>query len=247
MEHKIRHSTFHIPHSDQEGVTLLISLLIMSGITLITLTVGFFAIQEIRSTRAVLLTEPAIAAAETGGEQGIWAIKNNTSLSDCSTGKSIGTLANYSKVEACKYYGAATIEIAASSEYNFFLYNPNDINGDVDLTRFPYSYLSVIHKSGGYSVVVTITRIDGSAVGSSTVSPGGGGTISIPEVISGSEGRMKVTLFSTGDATVEVNTNQGIPDRPTVDSAGCSGTAASTDCSSVQSAYKRRINVTVPQ
>ncbi|MBI3952828.1 MAG: hypothetical protein HY336_02635 [Candidatus Doudnabacteria bacterium] len=237
-------SKFQIPHS-QKGVTLLIALLVMSGITLITLSVGYFAIQEIRSTRAVILTEPAIGAAETGGEQGVWAIKRSASLTDCASGKTGGNLGNSSRVETCKYYGAATIGLAANTNYSFYLYDPNDINGDIDLSNYPYNYLSVAHKSGGFGVTVTVARITGASVGNGSASPGSTETISIQPVASGSEGRMKVTLFSFGDATVEVNTNQGIPDRPTVDSSGCSGTGA--DCSSVEDNYKRRINVTVPQ
>ena len=136
----------NLKRNSQEGVTLLISLLIMSGITLITLTVGFFAIQEVRSTRAILLTEPAIGAAETGGEQGVWAIKRDVTLMDCSSGREKGVLINNSKVESCKYYGAATIELEAGVNYSFYLYNPNDINGDVGLSDFSFSFFSPPHK-----------------------------------------------------------------------------------------------------
>lgn len=238
-----------IKNSKQEGVTLLIAVLVMSGIALISLAVAAFTIQEIRLSRAVTITEPAIAAAESAGEQGLWAIKRSSTLAACPSQTSY-PLANGALVNSCKSYGSAEFDLAANTARSLFLYDPNDINGDVDLLGFPYTTLTVVHQSGQFNIDVYVVRLDGTAVGSQpvTVTPGSSQTINIPQVQQGYEGRMKVTLQSTGNAKVIVNTNQGMPDFPTVNAGGCASHTAVVDCNSTtQELFSRRINITVPQ
>src|SRR6185503_11801329 len=63
----------------QAGVTLLIAILILSGLALISSAIAVFTIQEVRSSRATLATEPAIVAAEGAGERGVYALKRSNS------------------------------------------------------------------------------------------------------------------------------------------------------------------------
>lgn len=235
--------------SHQSGVTLLIAVLIMSGLALISLSVATFAIQEIRASRAVTITEPAIAAAETAGEQGLWAIKRGVSLTACPSQTAV-TLGNGALVNSCKTYSNAVFNLKANTPFVFYLYDPNNINGDVDLLAYPYNQMTVTEQSGSLSVNIYLVRLDGTPVGAQpvVVAPNGIQTITIPAVSPGAEGRMKVTLQSTGDATVAVNTNQGLPNFPTVNAGGCASKTLVTDCNNAsQELFSRRINITVPQ
>ena len=241
------------PKSPEAGVTLLLSVLIMSALTLIALAIGGFAIQQLRSSRAVIVTEPTIVAAESGAEKGLWAIKRTSSLPLCPAvnSQSINNvLLNY-----CESFSAATFNIKGGAPFEFFLYNPNDINGDIDLSDFQYAWMRVTHVSGNFQVSVSTTRLDGSTTGinppNTTVSPGGVQTINIspvPLTNPETEARMKVTLTSVGDVTVTVDTNQGMPTFPTVDSYACGSRSTVVNCNTTgQEIFTRRINVTVPQ
>ena len=50
-------------HGREAGVTLLLSILILSSVTLVTVAISSFAIQELRSSRAITISEPAVNAA----------------------------------------------------------------------------------------------------------------------------------------------------------------------------------------
>lgn len=243
-------------HSHEAGVTLLIAVLIMAGLTLITLSVGTFAIQEIRASRAVSLTEPAIAAAETAGEQGLWAIKRGAALPTCPA-VSTQNLGN-SLINLCKSYGEARFTVEASEPFVFYLYDPDSINGNTCNTETfdpacagnqLYESLTIEHKSGTSQTDIQVATVDGVSVTSESLSPGEETTINIPSSVPGSSDlRYKVTLSSAGDAVVEVNTNRGMPTFPTVNALGCSAKTAVSSCTTEgQEIFSRRINVTVPQ
>jgi Tfp pilus assembly protein PilX len=231
--------------TSQDGVTLLISIMMLSGILVISVTVGYFAIQELRASRAYVLSEPAVAAAQSGAEKGIWYIKRTSEVLNCANPNST-TLSNNTSVEICKTYQNVTVQLQANTDYVFYLYNPNNINGDPDMSDFPINYLDVTHKSGAYLISVDIIRITGESVRTASVNPESSTRLDGLYPGGGQEARMKVTLRSAAKATVELNTNQGMPDFPVIDSSGCSGVSGG-NCSSSTEAYKRKINVTVPQ
>jgi len=237
----------------ERGVTLLLATLVMAGMTLTILAIAAFTIQEIRSSRAVTLTEPAISAAESAGEQGLWAIKRDTALPICPLANAQNMGAN-TWATTCKSYGSATVDIEAGVPFVFFLYNPTDINGDKDLHDYPYTNINLTYISGVTSIGVNVTRIDGFTTGispsSSSLSAGVNPVqvINISPVAASTEGRMKVTLTSASNATVNIDTNRGMPTFPTVDATGCSSRSAVLACTgSAQELFTRRIQVTVPQ
>lgn len=248
----------HHKKSSQSGVTLLIAILVMAGLVLISLAVGSFAIQEIKASRAVALTEPAIAAAESAGEQGLWVIKRAVgSLPDCASSSSSGTFGNGTLASSCQSYGIATFSLKANVPFPFFLYDPNNINSNTcNTVNFNpcsgaqyYQNLTVTHKSGSFQINVQVDTVDGVPVASQTVTPGNTQTIIIPVFVPGSSDlRFKVALTTAGNASVEVNTNQGMPTFPTINAIGCSSKTAVSDCNSAsQEIFSRRINITVPQ
>jgi hypothetical protein len=243
----------------QAGVTLLLAVMIMSGITLITITVGFFAVQEIRASRASYLSEPAIIAAETAGEQGIWNIKRElTSLSQCSTAPitSSTQLGNGSGYNACRRYGTVTIDLEAGTPFSFYLYNPNDREGDFDLDAYPFRKLRVTYVSGSQNIYVAASRLTGTSIGSVSVNSAlVSQDINISPVATNTEGRVKVTLTSPGDAVVEVTsfsdtagtTEIGLPDYPTIQATGCQAGGGSSNCGAAGDMAKRSIEILVPQ
>lgn len=242
-------------NSKQAGVTLLLSVLILSGIMLISITVGFFAIAELRSSRSVVLSEPAISAAESAAEQGLWKLKRSISTIASCPALDTSNLANNASSDTCKSYGAATLEIKGGTPFQFFLYNPDDINGDTELDGsaidpdgFPITNIQFTELSGAFSVGVVVARIDGDGIAGGSFSVNSDPvTFFVPAVPSGEEGRMIVTLNSVDDATIIVNTNQGMPDFPTINASGCAGGIGVSDCDSLAETFKRRINVVVPQ
>lgn len=246
---------------EQQGVTLLLAVMILAGLTLVALAVGSFAIEELRASRAVVISEPAIAAAITGGEQGLWAIKRGAALATCPAQTS-QILTNSTLANACKSYGKSTINLTGGVAYTFLLYDPDDINGDIDLLHCSpnqstpcYQYLSITHVSGTNNVSVDIERLpppEGNTAGLSpssiSVTPGSTQTINIAQVPANDEGRMKVTLTSSSNATVDLNTNRGMPSFPTIDAVGCGSKTTVTSCNpNNQEIFTRRINITVPQ
>jgi len=260
---KTTSTSHHKTNNPQSGVTLLIAVLLLAGLTLISLSVATFMIQEIRSSRAIILSEPAVGAAESAGEEGIWAIKRGTAIQDCTNGSTTITLSNNTSVNTCRSYGEATLSVKAGVTLEFYLYDPIDPNGDIDLlgcgscptpstnpSGFPFNSLDVTNKTGTNNVNLTVTRVDGTTVIPSTPIPPDGNVHNffMPNVAGGSEGRMLITLSSVTDATVLVNTNQGMPSFPTINSTGCSSKTLNVNCSSsTQELFSRKINVTVPQ
>jgi Tfp pilus assembly protein PilX len=156
-------------NSSEAGVTLLLSVLILSGMVLVAVAVSGFTIQEIKSSRAVAVSEPAIIAAETGAEDALWSIKTNgsSSVPNCSGVPSSKNLASSNSLAVyCKTYIGDTVDMVLGQSTIFYLYNPDDPNGDIDLSAYPYTQLTVTNKSAGFQVDVTVVRLSGSNVGS---------------------------------------------------------------------------------
>lgn len=237
--------------SGEAGVTLLLSILVLSGIALASASVGYFAIQEIRSSRAVNLTEPAITAAESGAERGIWVLNTAQTLVNCQTSISSTLLSNGTVSESCKSYRVVRFSLQASTTKNVYLWNPDDINGDISLLNYPYTSFVATNKGAAFTMTATITRLDGAAVGNVSIPPGATRTIPISPVAPGSEGRMRVALTTTGPGVIEVTSfnnsiERGIPGYPTVDAQGCSASVIIESCNSNQETFKRRVNITIP-
>ena len=253
----------HIHKHKQSGVTLLMAVLMVATLSIIAITIAFLAVQDIRSSRAVFYTEPAIGAAQSGAENAIWTIKRSRgTLNNCpsTSSPSVGVSSGLSVY--CKSYGTASFTLAAGTPYTFYLYDPKDINGDYDLkgcisctpastnpAGFPITSMTVTNRSTIYSVQVYLTRLNGTPLASQPVNviPGATQTFNNLAGPVGADNRMKVVLQSSGNVLVDVNTDQGMPDFPTIDSTGCSGhNLPNSNCSGTD-LYNRRLNVTVPQ
>lgn len=231
------------PKEKESGVTLLITVFVVATVALISVTIGSFAIEEIRSSRAVVLSEPAIVAAEAGGEQSLWALKRGGVLNNCSN-PTTTVLTNNTVVVNCKTYGPATFSLAGNTDFSFFLYDPDDINGNLDPG---YTSVTVTNQSLVFTILVTVRRLTGEVVGVPTT-VGTNSVVSIPlQNQPGGDNRYKITLRPTGNSVAEVTTNLGMPEYPTISSEGCSSKGAISSCNDVPEAFKRQIDITVPQ
>ena len=234
----------------QSGVTLLISILIMSGIVLISLAVAAFTIREIRNSRAVALTEPALGAAESGGEQALWELKrgnNPSALPDCPTQSGSNLTTNNIRTEYCLTYGAALLDLEPGVEKQILLYDANDQNGNICMNvnytvgqhsgcsgAAIFSSISFQRISGTGAIDIAVTDL----VGNPAVSPASQSTFSlnndnirtvdIDDPISDSnDERLRIRLLSTAPARVRVTSSPvGLPDYPIIRSSGCSSKGA---------------------
>lgn len=253
VTHNMEHLKNELIHK-QDGVTLLLTVLILGGVTLITVLISAFAISELRSSRAVILSEPAITAAETGGEQGIWELKRSGSIQNSSV-----VLTNNAVVNKSMFLSSATLKLKQSVPLSFFLYDPNNINGNLSPG---YYSLIVTNRSPSFSISVIAQTIDGQVfINGQNVGPNA--SVAIPaqqpsatnlvNLSPGNDERYKVTLQANGNATVDVTAtdssgvSQGLPDFPTVDSQGCSARSNILSCTSNSDSFIRRLNILVPK
>ncbi len=265
------HNRNRVNWREQSGITLLLSVLILSGIFIVVTTVSILAVQEIRASRSSSLSEPAIVAAETSGEQGIWLLKRSTFSTSCPASSATqidGTTSTSSttRTTKCVTYDKASFDVQPGTPVSFFLYDPADINGNLCMNAdVPvgaptcdggklFGNIVLRMMSGAFSANVDAVTLDGTYFNSFglTLVPNGTLTIPIPDPIPGSaDERIVVTITATSPITVEATTSGGVitglPDYPTIDAEGCSSTTAITNCNSTNEIFKRRVNITVPR
>jgi hypothetical protein len=258
------------PANSQSGITLLLTVILISAIAIISVTVAFFVVQEIRNARSSKLTEPAIIAAETAGEQGVYMIKRGAFNTACNvatytqlSGAAGGT--TNTRIKKCIGTEAVTFQVSAAEPKTVYLYDPANINGNTCMEQdLPcnangqgagarlFEDVTITHETGSFNLNIEIVTLDGLPYVSDIISPGGEETYDIAGNIVGSnDERLAITLAPTsGTVTVTVRTSgiyDGLPAYQTVDAEGCVGVTTISDCNSSLETYKRRINVTVPR
>jgi hypothetical protein len=261
----------------QIGMTLLISILIMSTVVVVTVTVAGFAIQELRNARFSALSEPSINAAESAAEQALWQVKrlgSDTFPGGCTaftTTDGISQTAGSVLTSRCLTYTDAVFELGPDDPVIFYLYDPRnrpnsmqdnkcmkqyydpvctgeDLYNRIDFERQDAS-TAMVHIS------VTTLGADPEDVGASPIyltsySPSASVTWQNDQ-ISSDDKRLKVTLESQGRTMVKVYPSgflSGMPDYPTLDVVGCSASGTISSCNTTTGdVVKRRINITIPK
>lgn len=259
----------------QEGVAILISVLLISGIAIISSTIAFFLIQEVRSNRATYLTEPAIIGAESAAERGIYNLKRGSTVTSCNSNPAFTNIDPGSRVRYrnCLTATKATFQFDHTQDLILYLYDPANINGNFcmenDLvcpadgngtgTQL-YTSLNVQHISGGI-VTVTLESFDQLWTTTRLVNPGALERIEILRNLPNSnDERIRITISSGGPATVQIDAGfpppdprgigiyQGLPNYTTIDAEACYPyNVSGTTCDMAGEVYTRRVNVTVPQ
>jgi hypothetical protein len=255
--------------NSEEGVAILLSVMIISAIAVITTYMAVFIMQEIRANRGSYLTEPAIVAAESATEQGIYVAKSGVASDVCSntpyTGPNGATAPSSTRMRTCLNSIPATLPVVLGNPVTFRLYDPADVNGNLCMETDAtcpddgggsgdqlYSSLIVRHVSGASTVTVNIVTLDNQTVANQALAPGNTGTYNIPRnILNSTDERLKITLsVALGSATVEVSSTGvygSMPDYRILDSVGCvSSGPAITNCDESGEIYKRRI-ITVPR
>jgi hypothetical protein len=264
---------FHSNKNREAGVTLLLAVILVSAIALITSTIAAFVIQEIRSSRSSALTEPAIIAAESAGEQGLYEIKQGGVIQNCDspTYTQIDGTANSSatRIMKCITSSPAIFQIDSATPLTFYLYDSANVNGNTCMESGNcdaqsgvgdgnqlYTSLKLNYLTGGNQIDVEIVTLDGISINAFPLaSAGNSDTYPIPrDILGSSDERLMVTLTpSGGTSTVEVSTTRsngtvtGIPDYETLDATGCQSLNTITDCDTDTETFKRRINITLPK
>jgi hypothetical protein len=217
---KLRNPKFEIRNSSEAGITLLLSIFLMSTISLIAITVTALAIQGIRNSRAIALSEPAIGQAHSGAEEGIWGIKRASTLATCGspTKNSDTPTGNvYSARQYCQSSDAVSFNLSGSSPVVFYLYDTAAPNGPPDsCTTAPtsppqaicrhlldlsgmdtqFGQLTADYVNGLHPIHVAVAKLNGDPVGSAditTATP----ERSIPLILTTGDGidnRMSVTM-----------------------------------------------------
>ncbi len=112
----------------QQGVTLLMTLLILASMIVVVLSIGTIIINEIRASGELITTEPAITAAEAGAELGLFfQIRNVGTLSANCAAPTTAALSNNTSLSSCANYflpNPTTADVQANAEQDYFLYNP---------------------------------------------------------------------------------------------------------------------------
>lgn len=135
---------------DQRGVTLLLSILILSAVTAIVFSVAAIAVNETRVSGDLLKTDPAITAAEAGTEDLLYyAIRGvGTYSSDC-TAPTTSTLNGVTLSICANPYLANPYQFTVgpkvgtvNGERDFFLYNPITQGGAPGYTNISITLLS---------------------------------------------------------------------------------------------------------
>ncbi len=256
--------------NSQDGVAILLAVMIISAITVITTTVAFFVIQEVRTNRATALTEPAIVAAETAGEQGIYRVKRSNFSASCGTAPYTqldgSTTTNSStRIRSCLATGPTVFQFTSAEPLVVYLYDFTNVQGNTcmeDDAVCPadgggsgnqlYTSLIVKYLTGSFSVNVDIDTVDGVNYANGTLTRGQTGTYPIARnILNSNDERLRITLTATsGSATVEISTTglyAGLPDYRTLDAEGCVSFGQNVaNCDANSEMYTRRLNITLP-
>lgn len=171
-----------VARKGQEGVTLLLTLMIMAALSAIVFSISAIALNEVHTADNELASEPAITAAEGAAEEQLFQDQRQINTSCNTTGTEQFTASNTSATYVNSYYYAGTYNfgVAPNAEQDFYLYNPCSQN-----TPPGYTSVSVqLQSSAGASATVDLcswTNTSCSAnpdIASDTLTPGG--TVTIP-------------------------------------------------------------------
>ncbi len=110
----------------QEGVTLLLTLMIMAALSAIVFSISAIALNEVRTSKSESGSEPAITAAQGEAEEQLFTNVRGLNTSCASAGSEVfsSSGANTSFTTSYYYNGAYNFSIPSGGEQDFYLYNP---------------------------------------------------------------------------------------------------------------------------
>lgn len=211
----------------QEGVTLIISLVLLAVVTFISFALSTVILRELAAVRLILRAEPALSGANSGGEVGLYQLIRQAGPVTTS-GSLVQSGATYS-VTTDLFDDPYVFSIGENETLSVALYDPENF----DNQNANFGYLTVTNNPGSesqplrvevYSFSDLTTTICSYNVGAGQTSPTCG--------LNSADDRYFITLVpnggqeATGIISVRDNNNQpkGVPaDSPTLDILGTSG------------------------
>ena len=221
---------------NQEGVTLIIALILLAVTTFVSFAISTIIIREIGVARIILRTEPAISGANSGGEVGLYKLF-----------RSLGGSGNPGEVSP----GGATYRVVTN--YYVDPYNYRAVNGQ-EITVALYDAENLENKATRYGKLI-ITNDSGSQpiknrvvswsdpehpVCSELTTPGGQ---SRSCYLNASDGRYVVFIQPTGGGTATGNVQGFIPGGRTPPPLGIPSDNPSLDVTGTGNGVQRKIQI----
>jgi hypothetical protein len=134
----------------QEGVTLLLTLMIMAALSAIVFSISAIALNELHTANNELSTEPAITAAEGIAEEQLFQDERGINTACNSSGTEQFTMSNTKATYLNSFYydGAYNFSVSPNAEQDFYLYNPCSAGGS---TAPNYTSVAVSLQNGASS------------------------------------------------------------------------------------------------
>src|SRR3989338_3467877 len=123
-----------IGNSSQSGVTLIIAIIMLAAVTFISFSLSAVILREINAARLILKTEPAISAANAGGEVGLYKLMRNLGQT-ATSGQTPQSGSSYQVVPDL-YDDPYVFSVVAGAVIKVGLYNPENVSDeDADYGR----------------------------------------------------------------------------------------------------------------
>lgn len=168
MVHK--KNTNKIIHKE-EGITLLLSIMVLASIIAVVLSFGTIALNEVKTSGELIKTEPALTSAEAGAELGLFeSIRGVGGISSNCSSPTVSTFSNGVSLSSCENYylpNPNNLSMLANSEQDYYLYNPTNQSPN---SAPGYQSISIYMGSGSSATIDLCTWTDGNCTGAPDVS-----------------------------------------------------------------------------
>ncbi len=223
----------------EQGVTLLLALMILAAVTAIVFSIATISINEIRTSSELTKTEPVITADEALAEDQLFrTVRGLGTVASCASPST--TTVNSVSVSSCAGYysdNPYNLSLAANAEKDFYLYNPVTQGGNPGFTS-----LSVQLTSGTSGTVYLCTFdinncVSNPNIDSRALTSGGVTSWTSPALNPATQYQLIIVNGAGSSATYLVSSSPtGLPAGvTTIDNSGSS------------QGVTRKIEVTVPQ
>ncbi|MBU6447920.1 hypothetical protein KGQ24_03730 [Patescibacteria group bacterium] len=223
----------------EEGVTLLLAIMILAAITAIVFSIATISLNEIRTSSELTKTEPVITADGALAEDQLFrTVRGLGTVASC-TSPSITTV-NSVKVTSCAGYyldNPYAVSLAASAEKDFYLYNPVTQGGNPGYTSVGVQLTSGVSGTVYLCTFDVANCVSNPNVDSRTLSSAGTTSWTSPALDPATQYQLIIVNGAGGTATFSVTSSPtGLP-------AG----VTTIDNSGTSNGVTRKIEVTVPQ
>lgn len=212
-------------NKNQDGITLIVAVVLLAAVTFISFSISTIVIREIVASRLTLRSEPALSAANSGGEVGLYRLFREAG-GTTATGNLAQSGVSY-QVTSDLYDNVYLFNAPYGQETRVLLYdaeNPNNLSADYGSVQ-----ISLDSSSGGMAYKVFSWGDVENPVCLGTLAAG---QTTAPCVLDKADDRYIITInpngstASTGNVTATNNSGapRGIPsDSPSLDVKGTNG------------------------